>query len=137
MALACVRQSRGRSLADCGFCLIFKGFSLDCGRNLDNYRGRGKATRSGKKYRGRGVVVHGSRLPDLGKKYRGRGKNCHGSRLINREKRITGHGSRFVWYDLKPVSGAMLTVINLHSGHKKSPPWRANFRRYRGGLFYD
>ena len=107
MALACVRQRHGRRDAERGFCLIFKGFSLDCRRNLDNYHGRG-------------VVVHGSRLPDLGKNYRGRVKNYHGSRLINREKRITGHGSRFVWYDLKPVDGAMLTVINLYSRHKKT-----------------
>ena len=32
MALACVRQRRGRSLANLGFCLIFNGFSLYFGR---------------------------------------------------------------------------------------------------------
>ena len=128
MALACVRQRRGPSRSDCGFCLIFKGFSLDYRRDPNKYHGRGTATRSGKNYRGRGVVVHGPRLPDLGKNYRGRVKNYHGSRLSDREKRITCHGSRFVWYDLKPVGGAMLTVINLPSGHKKTR---------RGGLIFD
>ena len=76
----------------------------------------------GKNYHGRGVVVHGPRLPDRGKNYHGRVKNYHGSRLPDQEKRITVHGSRFVWYDLKPVDGAKVTVINLYSRHKKSPP---------------
>ena len=73
-------------------------------------------------------MVHGPRLPDLGKNYRGRGKNYHGSRLSDREKRITVHGSRFDWYDLKAVDGAKVTVINLHSGHKKTR---------RSGLIFD
>ena len=106
MALACVRQSRGPSLANLGFCLIFKGFSLDYRRDPNNYHGRGTVTRSGENYHGRGVVVHGSRLPDRGKNYHGRVKNYHGSRLKDLEKRITVHGSRFVWYDLKAVGGA-------------------------------
>ena len=87
MALACVRQRRGRSLADCGFCLIFNGFSLYFGRLIK-------------------ITTDGERLPDRGKNYRGRGVVVHGSRLPDREKRITCHGSRFIWYDLKPVCGA-------------------------------
>lgn len=73
-------------------------------------------------------MVRGLRLPDLGKNYHGREENFHGSRLPDREKRITGHGSRFVWYDLKPVDGAKVTVINLYSRHKKTR---------RGGLIFS
>ena len=74
MALACVRQSRGPSRSNLGFCLIFKGFSLDYRRDPNNYRGRGTVTRSGEKLpwtgsRGPWSTVHGSgeKLPWTGK----------------------------------------------------------------------
>ena len=70
MALACVRQRHGRRDAERGFCLIFNGFSLDCGRNLDNHRGRGKTNADGESW----FTVHGHQIW---------------------EKRITCHGSRF------------------------------------------
>ena len=74
MALACVRQRRGRSLANLGFCLIFNGFSLYFGRLIKTTADGEQLSDRGKNYHGRGVVVHGSRLPDLGKDYRGRVK---------------------------------------------------------------
>ena len=74
MALACVRQRRGPSLADLGFCLIFNGFSLDYGRLIKNYRGRGTVTRSGEKLQRTGsrgsrftATRSGEKLPWTGK----------------------------------------------------------------------
>ena len=58
MALACVRQRRGPSRSNLGFCFIFKGFSLDYRRDPNKYHGRGKTTTDGESW----SMVHGCQI---------------------------------------------------------------------------
>ena len=104
MALACVRQSRGPSRSNLGFFLIFKGFSLDCGRDPKNYRGRGTATRTGEKLQRTGsrgpwstVTRSGEKLPWTGKELprfavERSGKTNHGPRFAVRLVRFKARG---------------------------------------------
>ena len=91
MALACVRQSRGPSRSNLEFCLIFKGFSLDCGRDPNNYRGRVTATRSGEK-----LPWTGKELPRFAVERSG--KTNHGPRfavrLVRFKARERGNANR-------------------------------------------
>ena len=93
MALACVRQRRGRSLADCGFCLIFNGFSLDYGRLIKKYRGRVATARSGKKLTWTGSRGPWSTVARSGKKLPRTGKELPRSTVARSGK--TNHGPRF------------------------------------------
>ena len=108
MALACVRQRRGPSRSERGFCLIFKGFSLDCGRDPKNYHGRGTATRSGEKLPRTGsrgpwstVTRSGEKLPRTGKELprfavARSGKTNHGPRFAVRLIRFKARGRGLV-----------------------------------------
>ena len=104
MALACVRQRRGPSRSERGFCLIFKGFSLDYRRDPNKYHGRGTATRSGKKLPRTGsrgpwstVTRSGKKLPRTGEKLPRfaidkSGKTNHGPRFAVRLIRFKARG---------------------------------------------
>ena len=85
MALACVRQRRGPSRSDCGFCLIFKGFSLDYRRDPKNYRGRVATARSGGK-----LQRTGKELPRFA--VARSGKTNHGPRFAVRLIRFKARG---------------------------------------------